>query len=348
MESYMLSSYFDPNNNTQEGEISNYDGINTKVTDSRMPYLLKMTTVHHNEPEIETEAIFDLEIDLGYYLYELFYPYTNYQSLLFSQRNLYEKIKKQKNFKLYEEEEEEEEEEQDINNTEITMDWNNIGHILRISGLLNRLLRTAGPKGICEIAIYQMFSSPSPQRIIYELRFGLYTNLCCIHMDRFGRRTFYFYDKNGNNCEENYFFHNNLLTETNLFNEIDVSGLTDFIKEDKQQQQQHKIQKSQTKHINDDKNVAKTINNKPIPSPIDTLTVEPTKQIKKKKKGKHSGSKSNSANSSPRRIHTITTYKKFHHRNGRVTSPNNNNNNNKMIEMIVINQLKYKNQKQNI
>eukprot|EP01084_Bolivina_argentea_P026553 49381_1 len=39
------SSYFDPNtnnnNNTQEGEISNYDGINT-VTDSRMPYLLKM------------------------------------------------------------------------------------------------------------------------------------------------------------------------------------------------------------------------------------------------------------------------------------------------------------------
>jgi len=87
-----------------------------------------------------------------------------------------------------------------------------------------------GTKGIEEISIYQMFSSPSPLRIIYELRFGLFSNLCIAHLDRFGRRTFYYqFDDDGD--EDKYHF-NADLTNLDIFNEVDVIGLADFIRDD--------------------------------------------------------------------------------------------------------------------
>jgi len=75
----------------------------------------------------------------------------------------------------------------------VSMDWKSAAHIERIGGLLERLLRTAGNKGIAEADLHQMFSSPSPRRIVHELRFGVFSHLALAHLDAFGRRTFYFH-----------------------------------------------------------------------------------------------------------------------------------------------------------
>ena len=66
-------------------------------------HLLKLQTSHyndigdvnHNRTTNTSEPIYDLNIDLGYYLYSLFYPFTNYQALLFNQP-LYKKERKLK------------------------------------------------------------------------------------------------------------------------------------------------------------------------------------------------------------------------------------------------------------
>ena len=70
-----------------------------------------------------------------------------------------------------------------------TMDWNDEQKVFKIQTMLERLLKTAAG-GIKESELYAMFSSPSPASLVYELRFGVFSNICTVTLDRFGRRIF--------------------------------------------------------------------------------------------------------------------------------------------------------------
>lgn len=75
------------------------------------------------------------------------------------------------------------------------------------------------------MALFQMFSSPSPQRIVYELRFGLFSDLCLVHLDRFGRRTLY-------SIHIETIHYDADIMDAALFNAADLDGLTHFVDDD--------------------------------------------------------------------------------------------------------------------
>eukprot|EP01083_Nonionella_stella_P057005 149835_1 len=275
------------NNNRIRSRSHDIVDTNDSTMPERVPFLVKMRsnqqitraplTIDETEDTID-----DLRIDLGYYLYSLFYPFTNYQALLFSLGCVYRKEKKKrKTNELYSTEEEEEEDLAADKSTQIKMNWNDQGHIERISGLLSRLLKTAGTKGIGEIALYQMFSSPSPQRIIYELRFGLYDSLCLAHLDRFGRRTFYYSFADEEDKDE---YHFNIDRDMNVFNEVDVMGLSDFIGDEIDKPL--RIESSATQTIKDAMNMCgkpNRIKTKTHHKPSQSVSAHSTPRVKKKK-----------------------------------------------------------------
>eukprot|EP01083_Nonionella_stella_P299133 1015069_1 len=80
-----------------------------------------------------------------------------------------------------------------------------------------------------------MFSSPSPNEIIEALRFGSLSNLCDVHIDRFGRRT-YHYQHNTitghKRRQSKLHFYNHSRCPSSMFGDGDIVGLSDFIEED--------------------------------------------------------------------------------------------------------------------
>eukprot|EP01084_Bolivina_argentea_P100615 180596_1 len=132
-----------------------------------------------------------------------------------------------------------------------------------------------------EIALYQMFSSPSPQRIIYELRFGLYDSLCLAHLDRFGRRTFYYSFADEEDKDE---YHFNIDRDMNVFNEVDVMGLSDFIGDEIDKPL--RIESSATQTIKDAMNMCgkpNRIKTKTHHKPSQSVSAHSTPRVKKKK-----------------------------------------------------------------
>lgn len=68
-----------------------------------------------------------------------------------------------------------------------------------------------------------MFTSPSPIDIILQLRFGFFSDICDTHIDRFGRRSYYFKRE-----DEDYI---NFATDLklNMFSDVDKIELSDFV-----------------------------------------------------------------------------------------------------------------------
>ena len=176
--------------------------------------------------------------DLTYDLYSLFYPFTNLQSLLFSQEHPYiesdyKKIKKKSPFGIYDEDEEDKEEEKQHTLTDTKMDWNDESSVNRIRELITKLLSSSNKShGIKEEDLFLMFSSPNPCEIIQQLRFGGFNSLCDVHIDRFGRRS-YHYKRSGherNRSQIHFYNHSNV--PSSIFGDGDIVGLSDFIEED--------------------------------------------------------------------------------------------------------------------
>eukprot|EP01084_Bolivina_argentea_P083597 151362_1 len=168
----------------------------------------------------------------------LFYPYTNLQSVIFSNSYCYieSDYKKIKNVNLNET--------NDIDNDSITdMNWNDTQSVNKIKDLLRNLLVSASLTiGIREEEIYLMFTSPSPQEIIEQLRFGILSILCDVHIDRFGRRSYYRKNINYNDRSNKIKIHTSISTEdvhfynhshlpTNLFGINDINNLSSFLTE---------------------------------------------------------------------------------------------------------------------
>eukprot|EP01084_Bolivina_argentea_P127732 225878_1 len=170
-----------------------------------------------------------LDRDITYDLYSLFYPFTNMQSLIFS--NIYPYIESDyKHYKSINNNAEEEEiEEQKHNNTQehnMTMDWTDMNCVNRINELIQKLLLSCSSQsGIKEEEIYLMFTSPSPMQIIQHLRFGLLSLLCDVHIDRFGRRSYHYKQQ-----KSELHFYNHSRVPSQMFNNHDIIGLSDFIK----------------------------------------------------------------------------------------------------------------------
>eukprot|EP01084_Bolivina_argentea_P058656 107093_1 len=72
-----------------------------------------------------------------------------------------------------------------FNNT----NWNNDGD--KIGKILLKYLESVGATGIEEEHFYKLFTSPTPQAIIFQLRFGVLNDICSITIDRFGRRSYH-------------------------------------------------------------------------------------------------------------------------------------------------------------
>jgi len=75
-----------------------------------------------------------------------------------------------------------------------------------------------------------MFSTPSPAEIIEQLRFGILSSLCSVHMDRFGRRTYHYCAKRSSRQDQAHFFSDDV--RHSLFADADIHGLDDFLGED--------------------------------------------------------------------------------------------------------------------
>lgn len=179
------------------------------------------------------------EKDLRYDLYSLFYPFTNLQSLLFSHlhpyiESDYKGDKKKSPFSNNHgdnDEDEEEEKRHKINDTK--MDWKDIDSVNRIRELIKKLLSSSNlSKGIKEEELYLMFSSPSPSEIIHELRFGLFGNICDVHIDRFGRRSYYYKRDRHQRQKSQIHFYNHSNVPSSIMSNGDIVGLSDFIEED--------------------------------------------------------------------------------------------------------------------
>ncbi|ETO28550.1 hypothetical protein RFI_08581 [Reticulomyxa filosa] len=102
------------------------------------------------------------------------------------------------------------------------MDWFDSKKIDRFRGLLERLLKTSN-NGIKEYELLSMWDDQKAQQIICELRFGVYSDLTHVHIDRFGRRFYTYKYKQG---EQRTIFSNDL----SIFGE-DVNALEGFLEE---------------------------------------------------------------------------------------------------------------------
>ena len=117
----------------------------------------------------------------------LVYPFTNFQSLIFSAIEPYHHDKNQKD--------DLDDDLRSINWIHIDrpIDWSCTESVGNIKELITELLSAANKKrGIRESDLHSMFTFPSSNEIIFALRFGLLSTLCDIHIDRFGRRTYHY------------------------------------------------------------------------------------------------------------------------------------------------------------
>eukprot|EP01084_Bolivina_argentea_P048606 89522_1 len=161
----------------------------------------------------------------------LFYPHSNLQSLLFSTSHCYIQTdyKRIKNVNILDEE--------DTNPLHTTkMDWTDPKSVQKLKDLLHNLFVSASlTAGIREEEIYLMFSTPSPQQIIQELRFGVLAELCDVHIDRFGRRSFYRKDidylhrKNKHSINNHTYFYTHTHIPSKLFASHDIHHLSNFV-----------------------------------------------------------------------------------------------------------------------
>ena len=125
-----------------------------------------------------------ISYDHHYDLYELFYPFNNLQSLLFSLISPYthNDYKTNKAFGNNVD---------DTNYDQIhhhSMDWSDICSVNKIKDLITNLLASCSEhEGIKEDELYLMFSTPPPSEIIEQLR---YTNPHFLHFVCSNRNTF--------------------------------------------------------------------------------------------------------------------------------------------------------------
>ena len=113
------------------------------------------------------------------------------------------------------------------------MDWNDVDSVNRIKELIKKLLSSSNlSKGIKEEELYLMFSSPSPSEIIQQLRFGILDPLCDVHIDRFGRRSYYYRRNRHQRQKSQIHFYNHSNVPSSIMSAGDVVGLSDFIEED--------------------------------------------------------------------------------------------------------------------
>ena len=109
------------------------------------------------------------------------------------------------------------------------MDWNDASKYDQISGMLVRLLKTAS-NGIKEIDFYTIFGSPSPERILFELRYGFLSGICDVSLDRFGRRTYTYHYGLNEEKEKLINIHSDSIIDS--LDEDSMRGLSDFVLED--------------------------------------------------------------------------------------------------------------------
>ena len=191
----------------------------------------------------------DPQIDITYDLYQLFYPFTNLQSLLFSQIHPFTDIdyKKNKAFGHNQNETICFDTEHDVK-----MDWNDIKSINKIRDFMQKILSSSSSnQGIKENDLYLMFSSPSPSEIIEQLRslytfiisvhcnrhrnmlfrFGILSSLCDVHLDRFGRRSYHYRSNHPHHKkrQSQLHFYNHSKCPSSMFAVGDIVGLSDFI-----------------------------------------------------------------------------------------------------------------------
>ena len=192
-------------------------------------------------PDLPTNE-FGVDHGIIYHLYELFYPFTNFQSLIFSVMEPYYatdyRVDKKSPF-LFVNNNREDDLYDDTNSTNCgnsnsPMDWSNVESVDRVKELITKLLSTANRKeGIRELDLYLMFTSPAPNEIISELRFGSLSTLCDVHIDRFGRRTYHYRKHPHHRRERSLYFYNHSGAESHLsIGSVDMVGLADFIEED--------------------------------------------------------------------------------------------------------------------
>lgn len=122
-----------------------------------------------------------ISYDHNYDLYELFYPFNNLQSLLFSLITPYTLNDYKKN-KAFGNNDEDDDTECDHQICEAKMNWNDICSVNKIKELITNLLSSCSEhEGIKEDELYLMFSTPSPSEIIEQLRSFVYTSDSVIH-----------------------------------------------------------------------------------------------------------------------------------------------------------------------
>eukprot|EP01084_Bolivina_argentea_P096292 173113_1 len=168
---------------------------------------------------------FTLQQDIKYNFNALFYPYNNLQSVLFSQIHPYIEKDYQK-LDLYGDYDDDIEEEEKIK--EQNMNWNDTKSVNRFRQLIENLLISGGTEGIKEDYIYLMFASPKPTQIIQQLRFGVFANICEIHIDRWGRRTYHF-NTQFIPDKTQLLLYNHSYSDTTMFDRVDMIHLTEFL-----------------------------------------------------------------------------------------------------------------------
>ncbi|ETO23226.1 hypothetical protein RFI_13956, partial [Reticulomyxa filosa] len=101
------------------------------------------------------------------------------------------------------------------------MDWFDSKKIQRFRSLLERLFKTSS-NGIKEHELLSIWDGRKAREIICELRFGVYSDLTHVHIDRFGRRFYTYKYKQG---EQRSIFSSDL----SVLGDIDVTELNYFL-----------------------------------------------------------------------------------------------------------------------
>eukprot|EP01084_Bolivina_argentea_P168019 291474_1 len=116
---------------------------------------------------------------------------------------------------------------------ENNMNWSDKESVGKIRDLLSDLLFVASTHiGIREDELYLMFSTPTPESIIQHLRFGLLSDLCTVKLDRFGRRSYLYFEENKQQKKEeskHVFSGSRLPTQLDLLVQRNVNDLHLFM-----------------------------------------------------------------------------------------------------------------------